>query len=364
MTRFPILLTVLLALTVAPAVADEAAPDPATHALVQQKVGFYDVYLPADYAAPEAREKRWPVCVLLHDRGSSEAEFRGLTTELGRRGVIYLAPRAPHSATAGFRGARGPGWSAWPTFPRAWGDWSSDRFPRAEIESMKIARMYTDWIAKCVADVRERYRVDDRRVVVLGHGEGGAYAHLLAVHRPELVRAYFAYAGYYHTTTEDDIAALTLKKHDIHPVLVHCEGDPAAEARETRDLDRYLTERKVKHDCRIFPGGSHAFTSAVTRAAQEFVASWCRGEELPPLAGELVVTEVADGSPAAKAGLKAGDVLTSYNAVPLKNRDDLVGAASSVVAGQREVVITWRRGKEEQQAKVPAGPLGLGLADR
>ena len=129
-------------------------------------------------------------------------------------------------------------------------------------------------------------------------------------------------------------------------------------------LSAYLAAREVEHDLMVFPGSSHDFTSKVTRAAREFVADRCRGEELPPLIGEVVVTAVLEGSPAAEAGLRAGDVLLCYNGRTVKTRDDYSQAQSTLVWGQEEAVITWRRGELEIDATVAVGRLGLTLEDR
>ena len=366
-SRFVRVAALLALLTVLglPARAADDPPGPAHHAVVQKKVGFYAVYLPPGYDAEENREVRWPVCVLLNDAGETEADAAAFAETLGRRGVIYVAPRAAHEALFVRRGGGGGfGWSVWPRYPESWGPIGSEGFPREEIERLKVERLFTDFVADCLADVRERYRVEDRRAVVLGGGEGAMLAHLFAIHRPELVREYFAYAGWYRPTIQDDVAAVTLKKHGVRPVLAHCNGDPRVEARETRDLSSYLTEHGVDHDALIFPGGSHSWTTRATRAAQEFVASRCRGEELPPLRGELVVTAVAPGSPAADLGLLPGDVITSYNGRPLANRDDLVAAMASVVTGQDEVPVTWTRDDRERETTARPGPLGAMLVDR
>jgi hypothetical protein len=193
---------------------------------------------------------------------------------------------------------------------------------------------------------------------------GAAFAHKLALHRPELVRAYFAYAGFYSDTTKDGIAALTLKKHGIHAVLGHCEGDEVVGIGETRGLAKYLTEHGVEHEVVLQPGGGHSFTSKISHAARTFVAARCRGETVPPLRGELVVTAVVPDSQAAKIGLRKDDVITSYAGRAIRNLDDLRAAIGGVEEGTKSVVIEWRRGEEAMKATLEPGRIGVMLADR
>lgn len=343
--------------------AESPAADPVHHALVQKKVGFYAVYLPPDYHDEANAERDWPVCVILHGHGSSETGHGSLSESFGRDGVIYVAPRAAHIHKELLEEGR-RGYTAWPTYPDSWGEWDSEDFPREEAEKLQVDRLYTDWIADCLSDARVRYRVDDRRAVVVGHSQGAMFAHTFALHRPELVRAYYAYAGSYDGSLEDDVAALTHKKHDIHAVLTHCEDDPVVGVEGTRNLAEYFKEHEVSHEVLIQPGGHHGFTSKIMRAAQEFVAKWCRGEELPPLKGELVVTGVVEDSQAEEIGLKEGDVITSYNGKAVTNMDDLLAAMNAADEGADGITIKWRSGETEKSAEVNAGRLGVNLADR
>ena len=104
--------------------------------------------------------------------------------------------------------------------------------------------------------------------------------------------------------------------------------------------------------------------------------------------GGALVSEVTDGSPAAKAGMKNGDVITGFAGQEIKDPKDLSRAVADVAPGARETLNVWRNGKamqisadvgrnsddaktasaqgsdgksQEQSLRVPS--LGLGLTD-
>lgn len=67
---------------------------------------------------------------------------------------------------------------------------------------------------------------------------------------------------------------------------------------------------------------------------------------LPSAQGALV-SEVDEGSPAAKAGLKQGDVITQYNGKPVADNNQLRNAVASTTPGTTVPVQVLRNGKTE-----------------
>lgn len=61
--------------------------------------------------------------------------------------------------------------------------------------------------------------------------------------------------------------------------------------------------------------------------------------------GGALVSQVNDGSPAAKAGIETGDVVTSFAGHEIKDPKDLSRAVADVTPGAKEELDVWRKGK-------------------
>jgi serine protease Do len=68
----------------------------------------------------------------------------------------------------------------------------------------------------------------------------------------------------------------------------------------------------------------------------------------------LLVTSVADGSAAARAGIKAGDVITSINGQQVTSREDLLNSMRE--SNEEEVTLGIVRDKKEQTLRVKIEP--------
>jgi serine protease Do len=81
-----------------------------------------------------------------------------------------------------------------------------------------------------------------------------------------------------------------------------------------------------------------------------------------PVAHGVLVERVDDGSPAARAGVRSGDLVTAVDGRPVAAREDLSTAYYSVPAGTN-LLLELRRGKETVKYAVAAirPPQGMGL---
>ena len=77
----------------------------------------------------------------------------------------------------------------------------------------------------------------------------------------------------------------------------------------------------------------------------------------------LLVTGVADGSSAAKAGLKPGDWLATYDGKPLETIENLRDAIRGA-EGKESVRVAAYRGTERLEVEMPPGTMGVNLAAR
>jgi S1-C subfamily serine protease len=72
--------------------------------------------------------------------------------------------------------------------------------------------------------------------------------------------------------------------------------------------------------------------------------------DMSEVAGGFRLADVRDGGPAAKAGLKAGDIMYEFAGTPIKNLYDFSQALRMHKPGD-EVVVKWRRDGQEMEGK-------------
>ncbi len=187
--------------------------------------GTYIVALPPDY---ETSGKTYPVCVILHGRGSSELRHGELADTLGRDGIIYVAPRSPYPVLGGASMAKEGAYSIWPPF-----DIPGEVEPEIVPESV-------EWVFACVKDVQKKYRTEGKKVFILGHSQGAGLANACALLHPEKVSSYLAYAGFLPELLKNDKYFQSLKRKKVKPVIVHCTEDTVVPIASSREIETYL----------------------------------------------------------------------------------------------------------------------------
>jgi putative serine protease PepD len=97
-----------------------------------------------------------------------------------------------------------------------------------------------------------------------------------------------------------------------------------------------------------------AKSSAQTLIAGGTVKHAFVGVRIESVTGGAKITKVVAGSPAAKAGLKVGDVITSFDGKQITSADELTASVSAAKAGEK-VTVTVKRGGSTQHVTVTLG---------
>jgi len=91
--------------------------------------------------------------------------------------------------------------------------------------------------------------------------------------------------------------------------------------------------------------------------AQDVTAAMAQSLGLTRSPAEMaVVTEVTEGSPAAEAGIKTGDIIVEFNGKPVPRSHDFPGVIADTAPGQR-ITLKIAREKKEQTVAVKIGEL-------
>ena len=244
--------------------AAAAIPGLHRHTLVTQTIGTYVALLPPDYDTAKAP---YPVVVILHGSGSSEIGHARAAAFLGREDVIYVCPRALHPHPGVFLHAGKEGWTAWPP---------------VEVEKADDApepmALYADWVMRCVADARKRYRVKGERVSVWGHSQGAAAAMVVSARHPDKVQGCFAYAGYYPEKHMTDERLAGLAKGKVRVELCHCTNDRVVPPAPTRAMKARLDAGGVSSALHEVEA-EHRITEAVEKHSRRWADRYVRGRE-------------------------------------------------------------------------------------
>lgn len=101
-----------------------------------------------------------------------------------------------------------------------------------------------------------------------------------------------------------------------------------------------------------------------SHVVRSYLILWRRAGESVS-APVVLVTNVADGSNAAKAGLQRGDYLARYDGQLLDSVADLRAALQAAVAAEKKtIVVVVFRGSERLEVEMPTGTMGVNLTVR
>lgn len=120
-----------------------------------------------------------------------------------------------------------------------------------------------------------------------------------------------------------------------------------------------------------FAGGGHGHGKAKdpqARKAELASKGWLGIEtEKDEATGSYRIAKIAPGSPAEQAGFRAGDVLVAFNGIPLKDKEKIKAAKTSIGVGSQVTYTVARAGAEHKLSAtlipVPEQVLAKWLAD-
>lgn len=140
------------------------------------------------------------------------------------------------------------------------------------------------------------------------------------------------------------------ERHAFGPGEFHFElpepGDlpELGELREAPALRRHGQDHLLLREPALEPFGVPTPPRRLGLSYQEIRGQLARYFGLEGERGVLVV-EVAEDGPAARAGVKAGDVIVGFDGKPVEGGSDLRAALRDTEAGQEAAVKVWRGGK-------------------
>ena len=197
--------------------------------------------------------------------------------------------------------------------------------------------------------------------------------------RPEDARASRAWLGVQIQPVTAEIAdSLGMKGHDGALVVEPQEGSPAAKAgilagdvitavngtavKDANDLAKMIGAMDPGGSVKLTVwrnGEEKNFSLALGGPSNSREARAWLGVQIQPVTSEIadslgmkghdgaLVVEPQDGSPAAKAGILSGDVVTSVNGTAVKDASDLSKMIAGMTPGASAKVTVWRKGEEK-----------------
>ncbi|MBI2876210.1 MAG: hypothetical protein HYY20_04950 [Candidatus Tectomicrobia bacterium] len=196
-------------------VAGHGQPTGFIHQSPQGKRGAYSLYVPESYDPA----RRWPLIICLHGgMGRGDDYLWTWLRPAKSRGYLLLSPKSIQST---------------------WSLIGED----SDEES----------ILTMLEEIREKYRIDARRIFLTGLSDGGSYTFTLGLKHPELFAGLAPVAGVLHTAGDP------ARARDLSILMIHGQRDYIFPVGMARSAYAYLTQKGFQVIYRELEDWGHAF---------------------------------------------------------------------------------------------------------
>jgi poly(3-hydroxybutyrate) depolymerase len=190
----------------------------------------YHLYIPSSYNG----SREFPLIIALHGLGGTEDSFfdgynRSLVGLAESHGYIVAAP-------LGYRVDGGYGWGV--------GN------PPADLVARRSQQASEDDVMQVMQNVRRLYRIDERRIYLMGHSLGAIGTWKLAPKFPDVFAAIGLFAG------SGNAESLT-RIRTLPEIVVHGDDDRTVNVQGSRAMVAKLKELGTEHKYIEVPGGTH-----------------------------------------------------------------------------------------------------------
>lgn len=216
------------------------------------------------------RDRKYPLVVILHGHGANPENYAGMFEQVDTPlEAFVVAPYGPYPIFHGQ--GRGYSWYPEPAFyqellAREGAGKDRERL-REEIEDREQA-VTEAYVLSAIEALRARYPVDESRIYVMGHSEGGVLAYGLGLRNSGVIRGLIVVGA---RLRERDALPETLSAAAgrLQVLICHSREDNAAKFEDAEKARETLKQAGVESKLVAYAGG-HGITAELLRT----IARW------------------------------------------------------------------------------------------
>ncbi|MCP4898957.1 MAG: prolyl oligopeptidase family serine peptidase [bacterium] len=229
---------------------------------------------------PFEEKQKYPLVVALHGHGGDSENMVGIFNRTSTSlSAVICAPYGPHPIP--FDKGHGYSW-----YPAPWlyrevlrtGGPLSDRQIRQESFEDHEQEIGIRYVLAAIDAMKDRYPIDDKRIFLLGHSEGGVLAYGLAIKHPDLFRGLIVVGSRLRDrdATPELLAAAAGR---LQVRIYHSHEDEAIDFAHATKAHEALSAKGVDSKVVVYRGG-HSLTVELVRDAARWITA--RGKSKKP----------------------------------------------------------------------------------